>query len=115
MLEFDICYIHTYACMCLHLLVHIYAKQKQPGAVKKGAAKLSGIKNIVYHLRWLVRTKADISPQPSRLLRSRTDIKLQPSGLVRTGTDIKLRPSELVRTRTDIKLQTIGLVRSYKD
>ena len=77
------------------------AKQKLPEAVKKGVVKQSGIKSIVWHLRWLVRTRADIS--------------LQPSGFARPRTDIKLRPSALVRTRADIKLHPIGLVRSYKD
>ena len=71
------------------------------GLLKKGAAKQSRIKSIAWHLRWLVRTRADIS--------------LQPSGLVRPRTDIKLRPSAFVRTRTDFKLQTVGLGRSYKD
>ena len=71
------------------------------GLLKKGAAKQNRIKNIVWHLRWPVRTRADIS--------------LQSSGLVRPRTDIKLQPSALVRTRTDIKLWTRGLVRSYKD
>ena len=61
-------------------------------------AKQSRIKSIVLNLRWLVRTKADIS--------------LWPSGL-HARTDIKLRQSALVRTRTDIKLWHIGLVRSY--
>ena len=65
------------------------------------AAKQSRIKSIAWHLRWLVRTRADIS--------------LRPSGLARPRTDIKLRPSTFVRTRTDFKLQTVGLGRSYKD
>ena len=71
------------------------------GLLKKGAPKQSRIKSIAWHLRWLVRTRADIS--------------LRPSGLVRPRTDIKLRPSAFVRTRTDFKLQTVGLGRSYKD
>ena len=83
----------------IRIVVNINAKQKQPGAVKKGAAKQSRIKSIAWHLRWLVRTRADIS--------------LWPSGLVRPRTDIKLRPSAFVRTRTDFKLQTVGLGRSY--
>ena len=65
------------------------------GLLKKGAAKQSRIKSITWHLRWLVRTRADIS--------------LRPSELVRPRTDIKLRPSAFVRTRTDFKLQTVGL------
>ena len=85
------------------------------GLLKKGAAKQSRIKSIVWHLRWLVRTRADISLRPSGLVRSRTDIKLQPSELVRSRTDIKLRPSAFVRRRTNFKLQTVRSVRSYKD
>ena len=69
--------------------------------LKKGAAKQSRIKRIIWHLRWVASTRADIS--------------LRLSGSVRTKTDIKLRPSTLVRKRTDIKLRPIGLVRSYKD
>ena len=71
------------------------------GLLKKGAAKQSRIKSIIWHLGWLLRTRADIS--------------LQPSGSVRPKTDIKLRPSTLVKTGTDKKLRPIGLVRSYKD
>ena len=85
------------------------------GLLKKGAAKQSRIKSIAWHLRWPVRTRADISLHPSGLVRSRTDIKLQPSELVRSRTDIKLRPSAFVRTRTNFKLQTVRSVRSYKD
>ena len=69
------------------------------GLLKKGAAKQSRIKSIAWHLRWLVRTSADIS--------------LRPSELVRPRTDIKLRPSAFVRTRTNFKLETVGLGRSY--
>ena len=66
------------------------------GPLKKDAAKQSRIKNIVWYLRWPVRTRNDIS--------------LWPSGLVRPKTNyIKLRPSALVRTRTDIRLPPIGL------
>ena len=89
--------------------------KNSPGLLKKGAAKQSRIKSIAWHLRWLVRTRADIGLRPSGLVRSRTDMKLQPSELVRSRTDIKLRPSAFVRTRTDFKLQTVRLVRSYKD
>ena len=71
------------------------------------------IKSIVWYLRWLIRTRADISLRPSGLVRPRTDIKL--SGLARPRTDIKLQPSALVRTRTDIKFQPVGLVRLYKN
>ena len=70
------------------------------GLLKKDAAKQSRIKSIAWHLRWLVRTRADIS--------------LRPCGLVRPRTDIKLQPSAFVRTRTDFKLQTVGLGRSYR-
>ena len=77
----------------LYLVSNVYAKQKQPGAVKKGTAKQSRIKSIVWHLRWLVRARADISLRPSGLVRPRTDIKLRPSELVRSRTDIKLWPS----------------------
>ena len=83
------------------------AKQKQPGAVKKGTAKQSRIKSIAWHLRWLVRTRADIGLRPSGLVRLRADIKLWPSQLVRSRTDFKLRPSAFVRTRTDFKMQTV--------
>ena len=76
---------------CLKLLTmgccYIEVKQKQPGAVIKGVAK---IKSVAYHLRWLVRTRADVSLWPSGL--PRTDIKLRPSGLARIRTDIKLQP-----------------------
>ena len=71
------------------------------GLLQKSMAKQSRIKDSIWHSRWLMRTRADIS--------------LWPSELVRPRTDIKLRPRALVRTRTDIKLQPIGLVRSYKD
>ena len=90
------------------------AKQKHPGAVKKGAAKQSRINSIARHLRWLVKARADISLQPSGLVRPRTDIKLRPSKLVKSRTDIKVQPNAFIRTRTDIKLQPIGLVRLYK-
>ena len=46
------------------------------GLLKKGAAKQSRIKSIAWHLRWHVRTRADISLRPSGLVRPRTDIKL---------------------------------------
>ena len=55
------------SCVCtLANILHSieYAKQKQPGAIKKGAAKQSRIKRIIWHLRWLVRTRADISLRP---------------------------------------------------
>ena len=71
------------------------------GLLKKGVAKQSRIKSIAWHLRWLVRTRADVSLRPN--------VSLQPSGLVRPRTDIKLRPRAFVRTRTDFKLQTVGI------
>ena len=82
-------------------IVTYMLNKNSPGLLKKGAAKQSRIKSIAWHLRWLVRTRADIG--------------LRPSGLVRSRTDIKLRPSAFVRTRTDFKLQTVRLVRSCKD
>ena len=85
------------------------------GLLKKGVAKQSRIKSIVWHLRWFVRTRADISLRPSGLVRLRTDIKLRPRELVRSRTDIKLRPSAFIRTRTNFKLQKVRSVRSYKD
>ena len=57
------------------------------GLLKKGAAKQSRIKSIAWSLRWLVRTRADISLRPSGLVRPRTDIKLRPSAFVRTCKD----------------------------
>ena len=93
--------------------VYLKAKQNSLGLLKKGAPKHSRIKSIAWHLRWLVRTRTDISLWPSRLVRPRTDIKLRPSKLVRLRTDIKLQPSTFVRTRTDFKLQIVGLVRSF--
>ena len=43
---------------CPHMVyAYIYAKQKQPGAVKKGAAKQSRIKSIVWHLNWFCKNK----------------------------------------------------------
>ena len=40
----------------LYTIIIIYNMLKnQPGAVKKGAAKQSRIKNVVWRLRWLVR------------------------------------------------------------
>ena len=68
--------MHAYMHMQIN---YTYAKQKQPGAVKKHASR---IKNIVWHLRWLVRTRADINLWPSGLARPRNDIKLQSIGLV---------------------------------
>ena len=78
-----------------------YAEQKQPGVVKKGAAKQSRVKSIMWHLRRVARTRVDTSLWPSRLVRPRSDIKL--------------RPSALVRTRTDIEWWLIGLVRPHLD
>ena len=63
--------------------------KSSPGLLKKDTAKQSRIKSIVWHLRWLVGTRADVSLLPGGSVRPRTDIKLQPSTLLRTGTDIK--------------------------
>ena len=51
------------------------------GLFQKGMAncKQSRIKGSMWHLRWLVSTRDDISLWPSELVRSRTDIKFQPS------------------------------------
>ena len=49
----------------------------------------------MWHLGWLVRTRADNSLWPSGLVRPRTDIKSWLSTLVRTRTDIKLRLIEI--------------------
>ena len=95
--------VHPYVYYKLGLITKIsdMLNKNSLGLFKKGAAKQSRIKRIVWHLRWLVRTRADIS--------------LRPSGLVRSRTDIKLQPSAFVRTRTNFKLQTVRSVRSYKD
>ena len=95
--------------------IHDMLNKNNLGLLKKGAAKQSRIKSIAWHLRWLVRTRADVSLLPSGLVRPRTDIKLRPSKLVRSRIDIKLQSRAFVRTRTDFKLQTVGLVRSCKD
>ena len=101
--------------MIIYYHVYCMLSKNSLGLLKKGAAKQSRIKSIVWHLRWLVRTRADISLRPSGLVRSRTDITLQPSELVRSRTDIKLQPSAFVRRRTNFKLQTVRSVRLYKD
>ena len=73
------------------------------GLLKKGTVKQSRIKSIAWLLRWLVRTRADISLWPSIMV---TDIncKLQPSELVRSRTGIKLRPGAFIRTRTNFQV-----------
>ena len=79
------------------------------GLLKKGAAKQSRIKSIAWHLRWLVRTRADISLRPSGLVRPRTDIKLRPSAFVRTRTDLSCRQldwEDYTRTDTRASLHT---------
>ena len=59
------------------------------GLIKKSTAKQIRIKMIIWHSRWLVRTRAaDISLWPSGSVRPKTDIKLRPKALVRIGTDI---------------------------
>ena len=84
---------------------YIYMLNKNSlGLLKKGAAKQSRIKSIAWHLRWLVRTRADISLRPSELVRPRTDIKLRPSAFVRTRSDFKLRQLDWEdHTRTDTR------------
>ena len=57
------------------------------GLLKKGAAKQSRIKSIAWHLRWLVRTRADISLRPSESVRPRTDIKLAMAKCIRKIKD----------------------------
>ena len=108
-------FIHYVTLLCTQLYLHHYVhsypssgfimqkisdmlNKNSLGLLKKGVAK---IKRIIWHLRWLVSARADISAGPSQSVRPKTDIKLQ--------------SSTLVRTRTDIKLQPIGLVRSCKD
>ena len=63
---------------CLYLIcMYVYtciAKQKPPKAVKKGILKQSRIKRIIWHLKWLASTSADISLQPSVSVRPKTDI-----------------------------------------
>ena len=86
--------------------------KKSLGLLKKGAAKQSRIKSIAWHLRWLVRTRADISLQPSGLVRPRTDIKLRPSELVKPRTDIKLWPSAFIsnKDRFQVAGSSIGKI-----
>ena len=68
------------------------------GLLKKGEAKQSRIKSIMWHLRWLIRKIADIS--------------LRPSGSVRPRTYNKMRPRPLIRARIDIKFSSIGSIGS---
>ena len=61
-----------YICMyvCMHVFMYVCMLNKNSlGLLKKGAAKQSRIKSIAWHLRWLVRTRADISLRPSGLVR----------------------------------------------
>ena len=44
------------------LFINNITKQKEPGAVKKGRGQNQ---RIIWLLRWLVRTRADVSLQPS--------------------------------------------------
>ena len=74
--------------------------------LKKGVAKQSRIKSIAWHMRYLVKTRADISLWPSGLVRPRTDIKLRPSAFVRTRTDSKLDWEDHTRTDTRASLRT---------
>ena len=78
--------------------------KNSPGLLKKGAA---------WHLRWLVRTRADIGLRPSGLIRSRTDIKLQPSELVRSSDLINplgRRPISALVLTSHLKCQAILLI-----
>ena len=47
------------------------------GLLKKAQPKQSRMKSIMWHLRWLVRTRVNISLQPSGLIGPITDIKLR--------------------------------------
>ena len=60
----EIKYVSTWKSLGMYVII---TNQKQPQAVKKGAAKQSRIKSIVWHLRWLVRTRVDSSLLPSVL------------------------------------------------
>ena len=92
-------YIRTYTCVyvdvCIGLCMNLMHVSKMPLP-----SKVESKVRSMWHLRWLLSTRADIS--------------LRPSGSVRPKIDIKLRPSTLVRTETDIKLQPIGFVITYK-
>ena len=55
-------YVHSYPC-CGIILSDML--KNSLGPLKKGAAKQSRIERIIWHLRWLVRTRADITLQPS--------------------------------------------------
>ena len=46
------------------------------GLLKKSSAKQSRIKGIVWHLRWLVKTRVDISLRPNGLVMQKNDIKV---------------------------------------
>ena len=54
---------------------------------KKAQPKQSRMKSIIWYLRWLVRTRVNISLQPNGLIGPRTDIKLRQIGLVRSYKD----------------------------
>ena len=74
--------------LCVFILQKISDMQMENslGLLKNGAVKKSRIKRIMWHLRWLVCTRADISFRPSGL-KPKTDIKLQPSTLVCKNRD----------------------------
>ena len=44
----------------LQKISYVHAKQKQPRAVKKGAAMQSRINSIKWHSRWLLGARADL-------------------------------------------------------
>ena len=56
------------------MYVYVFTKQNQPWAVKKAKPSKVKIKRIVWHMRWMVRARADISLQPNGLVRPRANI-----------------------------------------
>ena len=59
-------YVHSYPCSGFILQnISDMLNKNSLGLLKKGEAKQSRIKRIIWHLRWLVRTRADISLRPS--------------------------------------------------
>ena len=65
-------FISIFIFMCIHIPQWIYPakisdmlNKNSLGPLKKGTAKQSGIKRIIWHLRWLVRARAYISLRPS--------------------------------------------------
>ena len=59
-------YVHSYPCNRFILLkISDMLNKNSLGPLKKGTAKQSRIKRIIWHLRWLVRARADISLRPN--------------------------------------------------